>query len=629
MSSVNRFIQFNNEQINTRERMGYERLLQALTNNPYLKMNTRKFLEFSPEENSISLSVFWKHRGDEIEHNGFLSDIYLASLGYWEHFSITAWNEYAHYTQKSTIPKFLQQLAILGEEVRLVAQIKSSRPGTKRSLVIREEVQYQAHTGFYFENLKRGFVADALLNYLYCLMTKGELVTSNFPIDFELISIIQQKWFYVFDAKSTNEVLQICREINYILEDVLVEDCQLEYVAIPSFGSLALVNEESSGKMEHLEDSNASTTDSIKERYQTWHRETQSNKQHTLEYELSSGVNTAADSGRKVDDIDHPSDLTIGKGQSTGQTLIDIEKASNEDIQREEVSEKRDRFGPENRFVTIVESDGKQEVDEQTKWLIHELRKKQLPLVRSILQEMKKRMHLKQQDRREHLSIGRLSRNLLPLWLEERPKLFYKKDAPSKELDAVFGLLVDGSSSMIDKMDETKEAVLLFHDVLRQLSIPHDIVQYDEDSFEATEKNQPNRFQFSQRMDNFRNDASQAIFSMEPGEDNRDGLAIRWMMERLEKRKEKHKFLLLFSDGEPSAFQYETNGLIDTAKAVELTKKKDIQFMHLFLSNFPPTEDQENLFRQLFGHTTVSTDNLHSFVSHTTRLLRRMLSSAI
>ncbi len=51
--------------------------------------------------------------------------------------------------------------------------------------------------------------------------------------------------------------------------------------------------------------------------------------------------------------------------------------------------------------------------------------------------------------------------------VDERPKPFYRKNAPSVNLDAVFGLLVDGSASMIDKLDETKQAVLLFHDVLK------------------------------------------------------------------------------------------------------------------------------------------------------------------
>ena len=105
---------------------------------------------------------------------------------------------------------------------------------------------------------------------------------------------------------------------------------------------------------------------------------------------------------------------------------------------------------------------------------------------------MKKRMEQKKVDKRMNLSKGRLSSNLTALWTEERPKPFYKKNAPSTHLNAVFGLLVDGSASMQDKLDETKKAVLLFHDVLRQLKITHEIVLHYEDAFEATETKQPN-----------------------------------------------------------------------------------------------------------------------------------------
>ena len=56
---------------------------------------------------------------------------------------------------------------------------------------------------------------------------------------------------------------------------------------------------------------------------------------------------------------------------------------------------------------------------------------------------------------------GRLSSKLTTLVVDERPKPFYRKNAPSVNLDAVFGLLVDGSASMIDKLDETKQAVLI------------------------------------------------------------------------------------------------------------------------------------------------------------------------
>ena len=60
---------------------------------------------------------------------------------------------------------------------------------------------------------------------------------------------------------------------------------------------------------------------------------------------------------------------------------------------------------------------------------------------------------------------------------------------------------MDGSASMQDKLDETKKAVLLFHDVLRQLKISHEIVLHYEDAFEASETMQPNTFEWIHKLE--------------------------------------------------------------------------------------------------------------------------------
>ncbi len=53
---------------------------------------------------------------------------------------------------------------------------------------------------------------------------------------------------------------------------------------------------------------------------------------------------------------------------------------------------------------------------------------------------------------------------------------------------------------------------------------------------------------------------------------------------RLSTRQEKHKFLLVFSDGEPSAFGYDRNGILDTAEAVmEAEKKGFLSFICSYL----------------------------------------------
>src|SRR5699024_10024540 len=93
-----------------------------------------------------------------------------------------------------------------------------------------------------------------------------------------------------------------------------------------------------------------------------------------------------------------------------------------------------------------------------------------------------------------NLLMGRLSKNLLPLVMEDNPRVFYKKTTESNEVNAVFTLLVDCSASMHNKMDETKRGIVLFHEVLRSLHIPHAIIGFWEDASDGTDHYQPNYF---------------------------------------------------------------------------------------------------------------------------------------
>ena len=45
---------------------------------------------------------------------------------------------------------------------------------------------------------------------------------------------------------------------------------------------------------------------------------------------------------------------------------------------------------------------------------------------------------------------------------------------------------------MHDKMDETIKGVVLFHETLKSLNIKHEILAFNEDAFEADQRQQPN-----------------------------------------------------------------------------------------------------------------------------------------
>ena len=614
MASVNRFIQFNNETIDTKMLHQMEMLAAALADAPYLKVTTRKLLEFRPSESAISISVFWRHRPKQIERNGYLSDIYLLGAGYWRHFNLKSWRRFKQ--TESELPNLREQLLLCAEEFRLTEKISKERPGTGAAFTVREQVYIEYHKDRYGQNKQKGFHAEAFLNAAY-LSLRGEAIEEE-----ERFGELFFLWTRMFDAKSTADSALVVDSMMGRLEYLFETDMVLSYY---TFGDS--INEVPPFRyhegIEAEETEEEETIETIEEWFQMWHRETENTESPAMEFELEQGDSRTAESGREDDGSGEAEQTAQGDARGNHQ-------ADNDD--RDQKMEKQPKkaagkFGSANEAVEYTEKRIGLTGDHRLE--IEEWRRKQAPYVRTLLRELKKRMTQRRQSVRQNLNAGRLSRNLLPLVIEERPKPFYRKTAPSKELDAVFSLLIDGSASMVDKLDETKQAVLLFHDVLRNLNVPHEIVLFYEDAYEASEASQPNYFEWMHKFEDGSRDHAQEIFSLEAHEDNRDGFAIRWMTQRLQQRIEKHRFLLVFSDGEPSAYDYAENGVVDTANAVLEAKKRNIEVLHLFLSSEAISDEQASFYRMMYGNKSVSADSLEQFVEQTLRLLKRTLHLVI
>src|SRR5690625_5681895 len=97
---------------------------------------------------------------------------------------------------------------------------------------------------------------------------------------------------------------------------------------------------------------------------------------------------------------------------------------------------------------------------------------------RKLAKTIENTLEHKQTEPRDGLAMGRLSKNLLPLVFEDNPRIFYKKDHESKEIDAVFTLLVDCSASMHNKMDQTKRGIVLLDRKSTRLNSSHVAISY-------------------------------------------------------------------------------------------------------------------------------------------------------
>ncbi|MGG0655698.1 vWA domain-containing protein [Rummeliibacillus pycnus] len=630
MAELSRFIQFNNEQIDPRQMLHYEQLAKALANAPYLSITERQLIEMRPQEQQIAISVFWRHRDEETMNLGRLSDLYLLTTGFWQEFEVDDWLTLEEEIKDYPLKKLFKQLVLLVEEFRLMDGVVEKRPGTFKAFQIRRNTYIDSHKHRFEVNCQKGFVADALVNYLYLAAHEGMMKLPQNEISEKFESTLYP-FQQIYDMKSTNDSINLIYRVMPYIEESITKDLMLNYYALmDSIPEAAKFHEHKGVKGQECgNQKNAKAT--IEQLFRTWHRETQEETGVHLRYELERGnagkaLSQEAEEGQDGNEI---SEEGVG-GTPNSNTTPQVSSFNDaKKLPRGKRQAGKD-YGEQNANVVFEEKRIEQTKDIQVLTTLATWRAAQAPNVKALTTEFRKRLAQKEIAKREHLSKGRLdSSKLVNFLLEDRPKLFYQKNAPAKPLDAVFGLLIDGSASMLDKMDETKKAVLLFHDVLRQMKIPHEMVSFYEDAYEATTEIQPNTFEWLHKLEDGQKDSGAAIMSLKAHEDNRDGFAIRWMTKRLKHRDEKHRFLLVFSDGEPSAFEYAQNGVKDTAEAVLEAEKQNIQVLHLFLNTEMPGEEQLQLFHMIYGTHTVAADSVEKFTDVTLRLLRKMISLVI
>ena len=72
--------------------------------------------------------------------------------------------------------------------------------------------------------------------------------------------------------------------------------------------------------------------------------------------------------------------------------------------------------------------------------------------------------------------------------------------------------------------------------------------------------------------------------SLHPQDDNRDGVAIRIASERLLRRSHNQRFLIVFSDGEPSAYNYAQDGILEHMRCRNGPQNTVLKYLMCFKS---------------------------------------------
>src|SRR5699024_11471933 len=97
------FIKVNDELVDSKNMMELTDLSRLLFEEPNLTVNVQKHSYYNPQKNVMNFSMFWKHRSDITELNGFKHDIFT-------HFTAPSVLDYSKYDELKDKDKLLQQI---------------------------------------------------------------------------------------------------------------------------------------------------------------------------------------------------------------------------------------------------------------------------------------------------------------------------------------------------------------------------------------------------------------------------------------------------------------------------------------------------------------------------------------
>ncbi|ANE47795.1 hypothetical protein SY83_17575 [Paenibacillus swuensis] len=615
----------------------------------------------------LLLSRFWKGYENSKERIGLKSDVYLYALGASKYSNLAMLQQYISSTQgdrkrePERFPSIRNQLLLFFEERRLAQVIMTERQGT--AIVFRERYRMLES---YYENkakqhLRQRQHTDALFACIVVQAVKeGEFATIATATDAELPETIRallwglrHEWARLSEATSTAALIQLSDDLFNVIKELLTEDMRTVYYAFnpgPLHDNRLKTAEDSpehpDPELTRLLDSNLpeerskplqtpdtsadpNSAEGAPERLPTWHRET-APASSLLRFELERGTRSHTDgtAARSLEEGDQAlavvraRELPARTRRGAGDPAVAAPPAQSP----EPPQQGRAAGVPGiNRFARAVRigpgptTPAQAEAYRRMAQAVAPLRRK---LHRTILLTMERQRTAPRTD----LAFGRMGRNLTRAATEPLPRLFYKKARPASRLDTAFMLLVDGSASMADKMEETKLGITLFHETLKSLSIPHAVIAHWEDAEKLRDEDYPNIFQEVLSFDNaMLSSKGPEIMQLEPEQDNRDGFAIRTVIKDLLRRTEQQRILMVFSDGEPSAEQYHEEGILDTYSAVHEARRQGIEVIGVFLASREIKEQERRTMENIYGKGSVLIPRVEELPSRLIPILRKLL----
>lgn len=574
------FIKFNDELVDSRNMMELTDLARLLFQNRDLTVNVQKYSYYNPYKNVLNFSMFWKHRNDITELDGFKHDIFT-------HFTAVETLDYHKYPEMKHHDEYVRQIFLSIEYSRLRKNAVIKRPAIEKLLEKGDAVLKNHYSR------KTTNPADDFLQYMNLKILEYEDEFEYGGIHFDMAAVSTEE--------SIAAAILFYKKLS---ENSIVNNYKFSPIHDISFSDLEAHNKANEFRKDprHLSYEYESTDEAEKSAVDT--KTSGGVKDATVLGEVGEAVNTQKTESRQVnmydDEID---DYNEGFGNNRGDNTFRDRASTNRHAFLETVKPKINLNNYQqyrtlyNQYTTVT----KQAVGDIQQLLNH-----------------------KQNEIRMNQSSGRLMKNpIIPL-VEGSHKVFVKEQSESKEIDAVFTLIIDQSFSMEPHMENTIGGVIVFNHILKSLNIRHRIISHHEDTFEVSPNNFPNRIYEHMSFDKSIYYHPVSILDIETSGDNRDGFILKHEISLLKARSEADKFIIMFSDGLPSAEDYNQSGIVDTHEAVNIARRENINVINVFISDESDEQTIESI-KNIYGDNTIIVSHAYEIPQAVAGTLRKIL----
>ncbi len=196
-------------------------------------------------------------------------------------------------------------------------------------------------------------------------------------------------------------------------------------------------------------------------------------------------------------------------------------------------------------------------------------------------------------------------------------KVFYKNNLPQEAPQLAVGLLLDESGSMYGHSRDTyaRAAAIILYDFCRSLDIP--IMVYGH-STEYTRNGEGVALYSYAEFEDIDGNDRYRMMDIRARDNNRDGAALRFVADRLSKREEDVKLLILVSDGQPAASGYYGSAAEEDLRGVQHEyQKKGILFVAAAIG------DDKTAIERIYGDSFMDITDLKQLPVKLTSVVKR------